>query len=231
MHAAEDMISDFLGAEEGPEGAAGQQAATGMLLQILQKSASMHAEVPKQAAIPLGIAILDPLCQLITSMLGLMHSQPAAAQVQFDRLTKGNKPFTCSPLQVSSPERQVPTCTQSLDRSHVLYRMQSPDAFFMMTQTAKCSAQCFPEPCISRTSQKGRDQSWPVRQGTRPCYGRAGAAAVIPGPGCAVLPGAKAGAAGGVLHRACLRGRCHCLGGHPQGCHLWPGAGYPGRVF
>ena len=82
VHAAEDMISDYLGAEEGPEGAAGQQAAAGMLLQILQKSAGMHAEVPKQAAIPLGIAILDPLCQLITSMLGLMHSQPAAAQVQ-----------------------------------------------------------------------------------------------------------------------------------------------------
>lgn len=81
VHAAEDMISDFLGAEEGPKGAAGQQAAAGMLLQILQKSAGMHAEVPKQAAIPLGIAILDPLCQLITSMLGLMHSQPAAAQV------------------------------------------------------------------------------------------------------------------------------------------------------
>ena len=81
VHAAEDMISDFLGAEEDPEGAAGQQTAAGMLLQILQKSASMHAEVPKQAAIPLGIAILDPLCQLITSMLGLMHSQPAAAQV------------------------------------------------------------------------------------------------------------------------------------------------------
>ncbi|CAK0735276.1 hypothetical protein CVIRNUC_000554 [Coccomyxa viridis] len=80
VHAAEDMISDFLGAEEGPKGAAGQQAAAGMLLQILQKSAGMHAEVPKQAAIPLGIAILDPLCQLITSMLGLMHSQPAAAQ-------------------------------------------------------------------------------------------------------------------------------------------------------
>ena len=81
VHAAEDMISDFLGAEEGPEDAAGQQAATGMLLQILQKSASMHAEVPQQAAIPLGIAILDPLSQLITSMLGLMHSQPTAAQV------------------------------------------------------------------------------------------------------------------------------------------------------
>ena len=82
VHSAEDMISDFLGAEEGPEDSAGQQAVAGMLLQILQKSAGMHAEVPKQAAIPLGIAILDPLCQLITSMLGLMHSQPAAAQVQ-----------------------------------------------------------------------------------------------------------------------------------------------------
>ena len=115
VHAAEDMISDFLGAEEGPEDAAGQQAAADMLLQILQKSASMHAEVPKQAAISLGIAILDPLCQLITSLLGLMHSQPAAAQVTSTNL-KVMSFFMqrllcdCSPLRTPCPRRQMPAC-------------------------------------------------------------------------------------------------------------------------
>ena len=118
MHAAEDMISDFLGAEEGPEGAAGQQAAASMLLQILQKSAGMHAEVPKQAAIALGIAILDPLCQLITSMLGLMHSQPAAAQVQPYQTTSPVLPDATSHLFLDFPEKaklwEVDACMHSI---------------------------------------------------------------------------------------------------------------------
>ncbi len=80
IHAAEDMISDFLGAEED-DAEGGQRAAVGQLLQILHRSASLHAEAPKEAAVPLGAAILEPLCQLITSMLGLLQSQPADAQV------------------------------------------------------------------------------------------------------------------------------------------------------
>ena len=82
LHAAEDMISDFLGAEEDADGGqGGQRAAVGQLMQILHRSASLHAETPREAAVPLGAAILEPLCQLITSMLGLLHSQPADAQV------------------------------------------------------------------------------------------------------------------------------------------------------
>ena len=82
VHAAEDIISDFLGTEDdSPGGDAGQLTAVGKLLQILQKSAGMHAEAPKEAAVPLGTAILEPLCHLITSMLGLLQSQPADAQV------------------------------------------------------------------------------------------------------------------------------------------------------
>ncbi len=81
VHAAEDMISDFLGvAEDLPLGEDRQLAAVGQLLQILQKSASIHAAA-KEAAVSLGTAILEPLCQLITSMLGLLQSQPADAQV------------------------------------------------------------------------------------------------------------------------------------------------------
>lgn len=79
IHAAEDMVSDFLGAEEDADG--GQQAAVGQLLQILHRSVSLHAEAPKEAARPLGAAILEPLCQLITSMLGLLQGEPADAQV------------------------------------------------------------------------------------------------------------------------------------------------------
>ena len=76
------MISDFLGGEEDVAGGRdGQRAAVGQLLQILQKSASLHAEAPEEAAVPLGAAILEPLCQLITSMLGLLQSQPSDAQV------------------------------------------------------------------------------------------------------------------------------------------------------
>ena len=82
VYAAEDMISGFLGAEEdAPGGQDGQRAAVGQLLQILQRSASLQAEAPRDAAVPLGSAILEPLCQLITSMLGLLQSQPADAQV------------------------------------------------------------------------------------------------------------------------------------------------------
>ncbi len=83
MHAAEDMISDFLVAEEDDAdgGQGGQRAAVGQLLQILHRSASLHAEAPREAAVPLGAAILEPLCQLINSMLGLLQSQPADAQV------------------------------------------------------------------------------------------------------------------------------------------------------
>ena len=83
MHAAEDMISDFLVAEEDDAdgGQGGQRAAVEQLLQILHRSASLHAEAPREAAVPLGAAILEPLCQLINSMLGLLQSQPADAQV------------------------------------------------------------------------------------------------------------------------------------------------------
>ena len=118
VHAAEDMISDFLSAEEGPEDVTGQQAVAGMLLQILQKSAGMHAEVPKQAAIPLGIAILDPLCQLITSMLSLMHSQPAAAQVHPYHPTSPVLPDATSHLLLEIPEKaklwEVDACMHSI---------------------------------------------------------------------------------------------------------------------
>ena len=77
------MISDFLGPEEdeGSGSNGRQEAAAGMLLQILQKSAGMHAEAPAQATVSLGTAILEPLCQLITSMLSLLKSRPADAQV------------------------------------------------------------------------------------------------------------------------------------------------------
>ena len=82
VHAAEDMISDFLGAEEDAPGEQdGQRALVGQLLQMLQKSAGLHAEAPREAAVPLGAAILEMLCQLITSMLGLLQSQPSDAQV------------------------------------------------------------------------------------------------------------------------------------------------------
>ena len=76
------MISDFLGAEgDTDSGQGGQRAAVAQLLQILHGCASLHAEAPKKAAVPLGAAILEPLCQLITSMLGLLHDKPADAQV------------------------------------------------------------------------------------------------------------------------------------------------------
>ena len=147
VHAAEDMISDFLGAEESPEDAAGQQAAAGMLLQILQKSASMHTEVPKQSAIPLGIAILDPLCQLITSMLGLMHSQPAAAQVNSAILKVSSYMmrqaiYSCSPLRTPSPGRQMPAYFDHSEHCSTHYRVQHPHADFMVMHFVKCSAHC-----------------------------------------------------------------------------------------
>ena len=80
--AAEEAVGEQLAAEVPDEASA---RAADLLLSILSAAAQLHGALeagrPQQRRYALGLALLEPLCQLISPLLACLQGRPSMAQV------------------------------------------------------------------------------------------------------------------------------------------------------